>query len=128
MVEDEDCSTYARNKRFLKLDKAKPTDGVADTTNAPCKPPQDEEDGTEVPQTPQQRKKEVSFSKDTKKTDGGTKARRSERIRKARDTGDRLVHSLRLHGPATWGPFTYRPGNGTKGGHWVEYVDLDGAA
>ena len=122
MLEDEDGSKYARNKRFLKLDKSKQNNEDATTNNTETVENNNNENGAEEPATPEQKMKGVRFSEDAKKTDGGTTTRRSERIRKAKDTGDRLVRSLRLQGPATWGPFTYRPGDGTKKGHWVEYT------
>ena len=80
MVEDEDGSKYARNKRFLKLDKSKQDDEEADTGNTQTVEPHDKEDEAERHVTLEQRKKGVSFSDDAKKTDGGTTTRRSERL------------------------------------------------
>ena len=48
MVEDEDGSKYARNKRFLKLDKSTPTGEEADTDNAQTEQESEEDEESEV--------------------------------------------------------------------------------
>ena len=110
----------------MKLDIPKSTDAAVTPTCTLCATAQDGEEGAAAPPPPpptRRNKRGVSFSEDTKETDGSSRPQRSPRNRRPRDVGDRLVRSLRLSGPATWGPFTYRPENGKKVGHWVEYIN-----